>query len=125
VAQRSDWQAIPWNPVPRTLWDFDDLVTAPLSGFDGVDDYYAQAASAPLASHISVPTMILLSEDDPIIPIGCFHDVQWPEYVQLRISRRGGHVGFIGMRKLHTGDRYWMDAQLMDWFNSERTTRHQ
>ena len=28
----------------RTLREFDDVVTAPLHGFNGVDDYYAQAS---------------------------------------------------------------------------------
>lgn len=116
VEQREDWQAINWNPHPKTLWDFDDLVTAPLSGFDGVEDYYAQAASAPLASAIAIPTMILASEDDPIIPIGCLRDADWPSHVELHTTRRGGHVGFIGGRQLDTGDRYWMDAKLLHWF---------
>ncbi|WP_218934471.1 YheT family hydrolase [Rosistilla ulvae] len=117
VEQRDDWRAINWNPHPRTLWDFDGLVTAPLSGFRDVEDYYAQAAAAPLASGIAVPTMILASEDDPIIPIGCLRDADWPGHVELHTTRRGGHVGFIGGRQLETGDRYWMDAKLLNWFD--------
>ena len=30
---------------PRTLWELDDRITAPLSGFDGASDYYEQASA--------------------------------------------------------------------------------
>ncbi|MEZ6089840.1 MAG: alpha/beta fold hydrolase [Pirellulaceae bacterium] len=116
VRERDDWKAIKWTPKPRTLWDFDDLVTAPLSGFQGVEDYYAQAASAPLVSAIAVPTLVLASQDDPIIPIACLRDAQWSPAVDFCTTRRGGHVGFIGHQKLSTGDRHWMDSKLLDWF---------
>ena len=31
----------------RTMWDFDDVVTAPLHGFAGADDYWTRASSKP------------------------------------------------------------------------------
>ena len=37
----------------RTLREFDDLVTAPLHGFKGVDDYYARASSKPYLKSIA------------------------------------------------------------------------
>ena len=104
--------------MPRTLWDFDELVTAPLSGFDSAEHYYTQAASAPLVSAIEIPTMVLASEDDPIIPIACLRDADWPATVELHTTRRGGHVGFIGFETLPTGDRHWMDAKLLSWFGT-------
>ena len=34
----------------NTFYDFDDKVTAPLHGFDGVDDYYTRASGLPFVS---------------------------------------------------------------------------
>lgn len=51
-----------------SLWDFDDRVTAPLHGFEGAADYYEQCSSIRFLEGIQVPTLLLQSLDDPIIP---------------------------------------------------------
>ena len=42
----------------RTLRDFDDAVTAPLHGFDGVDDYYARSSAGPLLGTVHALSLI-------------------------------------------------------------------
>jgi predicted alpha/beta-fold hydrolase len=43
-----------------------------------------------------VPTWILTSRDDPVIPVADFEKMQLPPNVELDITARGGHCGFIG-----------------------------
>ena len=52
----------------RTLREFDDVVTAPVHGFEGVDDYYTRASSKPWLKAIRVPTLLLNANDDPFLP---------------------------------------------------------
>ena len=44
---------------------------------------------------LRVPTTILTSADDPVIPIADFHALQLPPQVELDIAAHGGHCGFI------------------------------
>ncbi len=80
----------------RTLWDYDEQVTAPLNGFAGADDYYTRCSSIRYLKHISAPTLILHAEDDPFM---YRHDIPSTDQigpgVRLAIHSRGGHVGFI------------------------------
>ncbi|WP_343162732.1 alpha/beta fold hydrolase [Oleiagrimonas sp. C23AA] len=46
-------------------------------------------------AQMQVPTTILTSEDDPVIPVADFHDLNLSEAVELDISRYGGHCGYI------------------------------
>ena len=52
----------------RTMWDFDDVVTAPLHGFRGADDYWPRASSKPWLAHVAIPTLVLNARNDPFVP---------------------------------------------------------
>ncbi len=52
----------------KTIKDFDDIFTAPDGGYGDADNYYAQASSLKLIPDIRVPTLIIASKDDPIVP---------------------------------------------------------
>ena len=83
----------------RTLWEYDQQVTAPLNGFAGADDYYQRCSSIGYLHRITTPTLILHSLDDPFMYPG---NVPGPEQVgpgvQLAVQTHGGHVGFIDGR---------------------------
>ncbi|VDO92899.1 unnamed protein product [Soboliphyme baturini] len=49
--------------------EFDELVTAPLSGFKTANDYYRAAAIYHKVNMVSVPTVCLNAEDDCFSPI--------------------------------------------------------
>ena len=90
--------AFDWDKAmrARTFGEFDDLVTAPLHGFDGMEDYYRKCSSVHFLKGIERPTLILNALDDPFMT----HDVIPPEdalseFVTLEIAGHGGHVGFI------------------------------
>lgn len=83
----------------RTLREYDHLVTAPLNGFAGADDYYCRCSSRGYLSGITTPTLILHAKDDPFMYP---NDIPTPNEVgpgvRLAISAHGGHVGFIAGR---------------------------
>ena len=81
----------------RSVRAFDDRFTAPYHGFAGADDYYYRAASMRVVDRISVPTLVMTSEDDPFIAVAPFRDprVTGNRAITLAITRYGGHCGFI------------------------------
>ena len=52
----------------RTFREFDDVFTAPLHGFRGVDHYWDSSSSGPYLAHIAVPTLVLNARNDPFLP---------------------------------------------------------
>ncbi len=80
----------------RTLREFDDLVTAPLHGFNGVDDYWTRGSSKPWLARIAVPTLLLNARNDPFLPATALPGInQVSATVTTTFPDEGGHVGFI------------------------------
>jgi len=92
----------------RWLKDFDDLYTAPLSGFADADDYYRRCSSRPLLPAVAVPTLMLSAADDPFLGPHCYPrgEAAASECLHLEIPARGGHVGF----RL-AGGEYWSETR--------------
>ncbi|MEX2185967.1 MAG: alpha/beta fold hydrolase [Pirellulales bacterium] len=99
---------------PRSLFDFDDCYTAPVSGFESAEHYYRESSAAGFISRIRVPTTVLASQDDPVVPAHIFAKVDWPRCVRLVETTHGGHLGFIGRRGVDA-DRCWMDWRVVEW----------
>ncbi|MCE2797137.1 MAG: YheT family hydrolase [Planctomyces sp.] len=100
--------------LPRRMYEFDDLYTAPVAGFASVDDYYTQTSSLPVLGRIRVHTTILASQDDPVVCPQPLIDAALPPNVTLCLTPHGGHLGFIGRAGLDP-DRRWMDWRLTEW----------
>ena len=99
----------------RSLREFDDAVTAPLHGFDGVDDYYARASSKPYLASIAVPTLMVNARNDPFLPERFLPTPQEvSDYVQLEMPEHGGHVGFISGR--FPGNIEWLTQRVLRFF---------
>jgi predicted alpha/beta-fold hydrolase len=84
----------------RTLYDFDDAVTAPVHGFAGADDYYTRSSALRFLAGIRVPTLLLSAEDDPFLPRAVLDEVREAAAsnpsLTLEFLPAGGHVGFVG-----------------------------
>ena len=101
----------------RTMWEFDDTVTAPLHGFAGAADYWTRASSKQWLSAIAVPTLVLNARNDPFIPAASLPtagDVSGS--VTLEQPGNGGHVGFASGR--FPGHVDWLPARLLHYFAS-------
>jgi uncharacterized protein len=103
----------------QTLYDFDELVTGPLHGFAGADDYYARSSALGFLAKVRVPTLLLSAVDDPFLPADVLDDV-WriaaknPALV-AEFVQRGGHVGFISgppWRPFYWGE--WRVAEFLE-----------
>lgn len=101
------------SPVGR-IREFDERFTVPHWGFGTVEEYYRSASSARVIKQIRVPTLILHSRDDPLIPGDLFDTLDHSESVSLHLSEHGGHLGFIGTSGVDQ-DRRWMDWRMVDW----------
>lgn len=100
-------------PRRMTMRLFDDLYTAPRSGFADAQDYYRQASCAALIPHIAVPTLILTSRDDPFIAVEPFEQLKVPSHIRVGIVPHGGHIGFVGWDG--AGGIRWAERRMVEW----------
>jgi uncharacterized protein len=80
----------------RTLYEFDNVVTAPLHGFRDTDDYWTSATTRPFLPRIAVPTLVLNARNDPFLP-GCVLPTKADVSAAVTLDQpdHGGHVGFM------------------------------
>jgi uncharacterized protein len=100
-------------PRRMKLQLFDELYTAPLCGFHGAQDYYRRASSLRLVSAIKVETFVLTARDDPFVAVEAFREAKWPDCVDLHITERGGHLGFLG--RDGGGGIRWAEWEVAKW----------
>lgn len=99
----------------KTLLQFDNKYTAPLHGFNDAIDYYTRCSSLYFVNRITVPTLIINTQNDPFLSRECFPAEQLKDHphVQLEILLRGGHVGFTQFNK---NGLYWSEQRALDFF---------
>jgi hypothetical protein len=99
----------------RTLREFDDTITAPCSGYRGAADYYERASAMRVVQRIAVPTLILTSKDDPVVPIESFgvSEIAGNPQIQVRAAEFGGHCAFIS--RTNGAERYWAEARVLEF----------
>jgi len=101
----------------RTFVEFDDAVTAPIHGFEGVDDYYTRCSAGQFLSDIATPTLIIHARDDPfMLPEIVPGSSDVSSAVTLDVQDHGGHVGFVmGSVRRPT---FWLDERVPRWLLS-------
>ncbi len=102
----------------KTLREFDDAITAPLHGFDGAQDYYAQCNSINFLEDIQRPALLIRSEDDPFFNQDIPHDIiARNSYLIPAFTAHGGHVGFLeGTTPFNY--RNWAERQVLHFFEA-------
>lgn len=79
-----------------TFAEFDDAITAPLHGFNGMTDYYDKCSSGRFLDRIERPTLIVNALDDPFMTPDVIPDpARISDQVLIEASAHGGHVGFV------------------------------
>ena len=99
----------------RTVREFDEAITAPYCGYGNAADYYERASALRVADRIAVPTLILTSEDDPVVPSQTFDVPEVEENRQIRVEMTtcGGHCAFIS--RFRGSERYWAEARAVEF----------
>jgi predicted alpha/beta-fold hydrolase len=99
----------------RNLYEFDNIVTAPLHGFRDTDDYWHRASSKHVLPDITVPTLVLNAQNDPFLPARHLPRDASP-HVTLEYPAQGGHVGFaIGTLP---GKIDWLPQRIQHFFEN-------
>jgi predicted alpha/beta-fold hydrolase len=79
----------------RTLYEFDNVFTAPLHGFRDTPDYWARASAKPHLARLRIPALLLNARNDPFVPAGSLPTAaESGRGVTLWQPAHGGHVGF-------------------------------
>jgi len=101
----------------RTLWEFDDLYTAPVHGFRDAKDYYRQCSANNFLKTIQHPTLIINARNDPLLSSSCYpvEEARENPVLFLETPQSGGHVGFITFRE---DRRYWYEIRICEFFRS-------
>ena len=91
-----------WHEIKRVRERTHYLATKH-AGFDSVDSYFegysiADQRLAPL----KVPSTLLTSVDDPVVPVSDFKDLPDNPALELIIAPYGGHCGFLKNWKLES-----------------------
>jgi len=98
------------------FWEFDELITARLNGFEGASDYYKKVSSRQFLGNISIPTLIIHAEDDPFMnPSVIPSENELSEHVIFELSKNGGHVGFVEGRSLQKPG-YYLEERIPSFF---------
>ncbi len=80
-------------------------------------DYLTQHSACGHLSKVKVPTMMISSMDDPFIDSRFYPYMQAMNnpYITLRVTKDGGHVGFVDFK----GRYYWSERKMIEFLNTE------
>ncbi len=101
-----------------TLYEFDNVFTAPLHGFANTEDYWARASAKPHLHRIRIPALALNARNDPFVPAHSLprHGDVGP-HVTLWQPAHGGHVGFASGHG--RGDVLALPRSVVAWLTSQ------
>jgi len=124
----------------NTIYDWDQYVVLSRFRFGSISEYHQRVSlSTNQLSQISIPTLIILSQLDPVIPfegikhlIEPFVDSYRTSAVtsvlstHVKVLNTGGHLGFPRKVDLNLGfPPASIERQLLTWMNSTKSTRAQ
>lgn len=79
-----------------SIREFDRVFTSRRCGFETVQEYYESYSAGPKLAKIDLPTLLIHAVDDPFVPAGQYHAIDWSSLPQLQpmLVPSGGHCGF-------------------------------
>lgn len=103
----------------RTLFEFDDVYTAPVHGFAGAADYWRRASSRPWLRGIRVPGLLLTAANDPFVPAQALPTAaECSTSLLHEHTTDGGHVGFVS--GAFPGSLCWLAQRSFDFLAHTR-----
>jgi predicted alpha/beta-fold hydrolase len=98
--------------------DFDDGYTSTVWGFDSVEQFYNNTSSRHVVRNVRIPTLLIASRDDPLVPVELFKPLRSQPSIALHLTDHGGHLGFIGQQGADE-DRRWMSWRIVDFLTAQ------
>jgi predicted alpha/beta-fold hydrolase len=93
-----------------TLTATTDFFVRHYTGFADLDAYLSgYAITGDALRHLAVPSRLIASADDPVIPIADLRDVAAPPALEISVSPHGGHCAFLEDYRL----RSWTDRAVL------------
>ena len=101
-----------------SVYEIDDLITAPSFGFGCAENYYRTQSSCSFLERISVPALLIQAKDDSLIPYEIFHHpaLQTNPNLTLVATDNGGHLGFL---QRGGKGRFWIDEIVPEWIQEQ------
>ena len=79
--------------------------------FDSLEQYFdGYSIAGDRLAALQIPTTILMSEDDMVVPVSDFMDLPDNENIELLVSRYGGHCAFLKNWKMES----WADDVIVE-----------
>ncbi len=102
-----------------SIWEFDELFTAPIHGFGTAQNYYNLSSSKQYIHKITTPTLIIHALDDPFMTDKVLPTKkEISSSITLEITTNGGHVGFVDGSLFKP--RYWLEDKIVSYFKESR-----
>ncbi len=97
--------------------DWDEAVVAPRHHFDSAAHYYRRASAGPALGKIQIPTLVLHTRRDPMVPLDTV--VQYSRSACAPVcvveEEAGGHVGFSADFSLQGSAPRGLEPQVLAW----------
>ena len=96
----------------RDLRTFDARYTAPIHGFDSVEEYWRVNSCLDFLPKITVPSLVVNGRNDPFLGARCYpvERIRGLERVFLEMPAGGGHIGFPA-----PGGRCWTEERAVEF----------
>jgi predicted alpha/beta-fold hydrolase len=101
-------------PKELNLRTFEQIFATHRGGFKSAEEYYRACSSKYFIPEIKIPTLIVSSADDPIVDGYALSQVEHSSNVDILLTEKGGHVGFLGFGTTYDEVR-WADQAVARW----------
>ena len=97
----------------RTLREMTDFFAPRYTGFPSGEAYLrGYAVTGDRLANLDPPSLMLLSADDPVIPVDDLRRIARPAALTVETTRYGGHCGFLADWRL----RSWAEDRMIRFF---------
>lgn len=104
----------------QSIREWDEKLIAPRFNYANADAYYADVSARRCLADLAVPTLLLLSRNDPMILGSTIEPAlkDAPAHLETHWLSTGGHVGFPSSLDLGFGTHRGIHGQAMGWLQA-------